>query len=219
MKQNLSVFDIVGPIMIGPSSSHTAGACRIGKTALKIAGGGFTRVDFYLHGSFAKTYKGHGSDKALVGGVLGFEPDDPRIRDSFDYAKERGLSYSFIPMDLGKVHPNTVRIVMTYPDGHEFAIQGSSIGGGNIIINEIDGNQVSYKGKKPTILASYPEQKGVIAFISNVLYDEGYNIDSMQTIKNDDQVMLIVELNEKLRPGIFDKMKMGRNFDFLKYLE
>lgn len=215
---NLSVFDIVGPVMIGPSSSHTAGANRIANVARKIAGKGFVKVDFHLHGSFAKTYKGHGTDKALVGGILGFSPDDERLKNSFELAKEAGISYNFIEDDLGDVHPNTVKIVMTYPDGKSFDVQGSSIGGGNIQINNILGNDVEYSGKNPTIIATYTEQKGIISYISAILYDAEYNIFGIKTMKDGNKVMLIVELDEGLRKDVFEEIKSGKDFIFIKYL-
>jgi L-serine dehydratase len=215
---NLSIFDVIGPIMIGPSSSHTAGANRIAKIARNIAGKGFDKVEFYLHGSFAKTYQGHGTDKALLGGILGYGPEDTRLRDSFELADKEKLDYKFIIEDLGNVHPNTVKIVLYYPDGRVFDVQGSSIGGGNIIINQILGNDTEYTGKNPTIIATYPEQKGVIARISYNLYEEGYNIFGMKTIKKDDTVMLVVELDEDLRQDVFEKIKAGKDFIFIKYL-
>lgn len=215
---NLSVFDIVGPIMIGPSSSHTAGANRIANIARNIAGVGYNKVDFYLHGSFAKTYRGHGTDRALVGGILGFGPEDERLRDSFELAKEAGIEYKFIESDLGSVHPNTVKVVMTYPDGSQFDVQGSSIGGGNIKINKIYGNPVEYSGKNPTLIATYKDQKGMIAFISSILYDQGYNIFNMRTIKDEDKVMLVTELDQGLKKDIYEKIKNGKDFIFIKYL-
>lgn len=215
---NLSVFDIVGPIMIGPSSSHTAGANKIANIARNIAGEGFNRVDFYLHGSFAKTLKGHGTDKALVGGVLGYGPEDERLKNSFEFAKEQGMEFEFHSEDLGNVHPNTVKILMTYPDGSSFDVQGSSIGGGNIKINKIYGNDVEYSGKNPTLIATYKEQKGIIAFISSILYDEGYNIFNMKTIKDNNKVMLVTELDQGLRKDVYDQIKNGKDFTFIKYL-
>ncbi|MGO3017511.1 MAG: L-serine ammonia-lyase, iron-sulfur-dependent subunit beta [Anaerococcus sp.] len=215
---NLSVFDIVGPIMIGPSSSHTAGANKIANIARNIAGEGFNRVDFYLHGSFAKTLKGHGTDKALVGGVLGYGPEDQRLKNSFELAKEQGMEFEFHSEDLGNVHPNTVKILMTYPDGSSFDVQGSSIGGGNIKINKIYGNDVEYSGKNPTLIATYKEQKGIIAFISSILYDEGYNIFNMKTIKDNNKVMLVTELDQGLRKDVYDQIKNGKDFTFIKYL-
>ena len=170
------VFDIIGPIMIGPSSSHTAGAARIGQVAISIVKDGFTRVDFHLHGSFAQTYKGHGTDKALLAGVLGFKPNDKRLRDSFKIADEEGLEYHFIKDDLGPVHPNTAKIVFYYPDGTTSSVTGSSIGGGNIEIIEINDVSISYNGKFPTIILRYREQKGVIYEVSKLLATNDYNI-------------------------------------------
>lgn len=128
-----SVFDILGPIMIGPSSSHTAGAARLGKEARNIVGEDFESVKFYLHGSFAETYKGHGTDRALVAGTLGMEPDDDHLKEALDIAKEKGIDVEFIPADLGiDKHPNTVKMVFTMKDGSKQEIMGSSIGGGNV---------------------------------------------------------------------------------------
>lgn len=128
-----SVFDILGPIMIGPSSSHTAGAARLGKEAREIVGEKFKAITFYLHGSFAETYKGHGTDRALVAGALGMEPDDDRLKDALNIAKSEGIEIEFIPADLGEdKHPNTVKMVFTKEDGTEQEIIGSSIGGGNV---------------------------------------------------------------------------------------
>ncbi|AFS78777.1 L-serine dehydratase, subunit beta [Gottschalkia acidurici 9a] len=130
-----SVFDILGPIMIGPSSSHTAGAARLGKEARNIVGDDFKAIKFYLHGSFAETYKGHGTDRALVAGALGMEPDDEKLRDALNIAKEKGIDIEFIPTDLGEdKHPNTVKMIFTKNDGSEVEVLGSSIGGGNIQI-------------------------------------------------------------------------------------
>ncbi len=128
-----SVFDILGPIMIGPSSSHTAGAARLGKEAREIVGEDFKAVKFYLHGSFAQTYKGHGTDRALVAGILGMEPDDDHLKDALNIAKEKGIDVEFIPADLGTdKHPNTVKMVFIMKDGTEKEVMGSSIGGGNV---------------------------------------------------------------------------------------
>lgn len=219
MPVNASIFDIIGPVMVGPSSSHTAGACKIANIARKIANPGFNEVDFYLHGSFAKTYKGHGTNRALVGGILGFGPEDDRIINSFEYAKEAGVTYNFIPTDLGGVHPNTVKMVFKYPDGKkDIEIQGSSIGGGAIVINKIYGNPIEYYAKRPTLFMSYGEQKGIIAFVSNVLYNNGYNIHDMKTIKDGDNVMLVCQLDEPLKDDILETITKGKDFTFIKYL-
>ena len=216
---NLSVFDIIGPVMIGPSSSHTAGANRIAKIARDLGGEGFTKVDFYLHGSFEKTYQGHGTDRALVGGVLGFGPEDERLRDSFKIADDEGLEYHFIKDDLGPVHPNTAKIVFYYPDGTKSSVTGSSIGGGNIEIIEINDVSISYNGKFPTIILRYKEQKGVIYEVSKLLATNDYNIESMKTVKADDEVTLIVELNEKLEVEIIDEIINNKRYDYANYIE
>ena len=220
MAVNASIFDIIGPVMVGPSSSHTAGACKIANVAQKMADPGFNEVEFYLHGSFAETYKGHGTNRALVGGVLGFRPEDDRIINSFEYAKEAGISYKFIETDLGAVHPNTVRLVFKYPDGRTpIDIQGSSIGGGAILINKIYGNPIEYYAKRPTLFMAYGEQKGVIAFVSNILYSNGYNIHEMKTIKEGDDVMLVCQLDEPLTKEALKTIEEGKDFTFIKYIE
>lgn len=220
MTVNASIFDIIGPVMVGPSSSHTAGACKIANVARKIVEPGFNEVDFYLHGSFAATYKGHGTNRALVGGVLGFGPEDDRIINAFEYAKEQGIAYNFIETDLGDVHPNTVRIIFKYPDGRgPIDIEGSSIGGGAIVITKIYGNKIEYYANKPTLFMSYGEQKGIIAFVSNILFDHGYNIHLMKTIKEGDNVMLVCELDEPLREDVLELIRKGKDFTFIKYLQ
>ena len=220
MAVNASIFDIIGPVMVGPSSSHTAGACKIANVAQKMADPGFNEVEFYLHGSFAETYKGHGTNRALVGGVLGFRPEDDRIINSFEYAKEAGISYKFIETDLGAVHPNTVRLVFKSPDGRTpIDIQGSSIGGGAILINKIYGNPIEYYAKRPTLFMAYGEQKGVIAFVSNILYSNGYNIHEMKTIKEGDDVMLVCQLDEPLTKEALKTIEEGKDFTFIKYIE
>ena len=153
MAKDYSVFDIVGPNMIGPSSSHTAGAARLGKSASKIAGKPVKEVNFLLHGSFAETYKGHGTDKALVGGILGFEPDDARIKHSFELAKEQGVKFEFIKTDLGEnVHPNTVKMEMILEDGSKSSVMGASIGGGNIKLTGMDGLSLDFNGSRSAVV-------------------------------------------------------------------
>lgn len=144
---NLSIFDIAGPVMVGPSSSHTAGACKIGQFARALFHATPKKVTFYLHGSFGEVYKGHATDRALLGGVMKFQTSDPRIRDSFDIAKEKKLKYEFIVKELGeKYHPNTVEIVLE-DDTHKMSVIGCSIGGGMIEIVKIDNFDVLIHGR------------------------------------------------------------------------
>ncbi|MCQ2771043.1 MAG: L-serine ammonia-lyase, iron-sulfur-dependent subunit beta, partial [Clostridia bacterium] len=175
--RGISVFDIIGPIMIGPSSSHTAGACRIAKVASRIAGEQIVKVNFLLFGSFSKTYRGHGTDRALVAGILGMSENDERIRDSFDIAKESGLEFNF-DIEEGETdfHPNTVEITMTTVGGEEVFVRGSSIGGGEIEINNINGAQLQYSGKNNAVMVTQEDTPGVIADVSTVLAKHGINI-------------------------------------------
>jgi iron-sulfur-dependent L-serine dehydratase beta subunit len=143
----LSIFDIAGPIMVGPSSSHTAGACKIGQFARALFHHKPTKVTFYLHGSFGEVFKGHATDRALLGGVMKFRTSDPRIKDSFEIAEEIGLEYQFIPKDLGAdQHPNTVKVVLESPKHPTMEVIGSSIGGGMIEILKVDNFDVYLKG-------------------------------------------------------------------------
>lgn len=213
-----NLFDILGPIMIGPSSSHTAGACRISKTARIISGAGFNKIKFYLHGSFAETYKGHGTDKALLAGALRMYPDDERLKDSFKIAEEQGLEYSFEKIDLGNVHPNTVKIEMYYPDGTMNTVIGSSIGGGNIKITEMNGIKINFTNEFPLLIIRYIDKRGIIAFISTVLSDAEYNIESMHTSNGEHGVTLVVEVDRNMDEETIEKIENNKNIDFVKHL-
>lgn len=182
--RDYGVFDIIGPVMIGPSSSHTAGAARLAKVARMIAGGKVSKVDFLLHGSFAKTYKGHGTDKALVAGIQNMDPWDETLRDSFEIANKNKIEYKLLETDLGDVHPNTVKFIITKEDGSVTQVTGSSIGGGNIIISDIDGQKVEFTGEHPTLLTQHKDLPGVISKISSILYEEDINIASMKVYRN-----------------------------------
>lgn len=213
-----SIFDVMGPIMIGPSSSHTAGAARIGRLAKKICGKDFTKVVFHLHGSFAKTYMGHGTDKALVAGALGMLPDDENLRDSFEIAKKRNVNYSFEEVDLGDVHPNSVKVEMFYEDGRVSYVIGSSIGGGNIKIIDIDGLKIDFTNAFPTLILKYNEQKGIISFVSTLLAENEYNIEKMITEKNNGIVTLLVEIDKELTDEMKSKILHNERFILTKYI-
>ena len=191
-------FDILGPIMIGPSSSHTAGAARLGKVSMEIAGEGFYGVDFFLHGSFAMTYKGHGTDKALVAGILGFRPDSPKLKDSFDIASKNNIEINFIKEDLGYVHPNSVKILFKYRDKDDFFVIGSSIGGGNIVINNINGNSVEFTGNKSTLILKYNDRKGVVRDVATILADDGLNIATLKVSRENNIATLVSELDSNV---------------------
>lgn len=207
MKQ-FSVFDIVGPDMIGPSSSHTAGAARISYMANKIFGLPIKTVVFELHGSFAKTYKGHGSDKALLAGIMGIRHNDDRLRDAYEIASGR-VDYSFVKIDLGDVHPNTVRITMTSDNGEISVIQGSSIGGGNAVITKIDDVDVEIDGMYDTLITVHKDKPGMINKQTQVLSQENINIAFMKVYRENkgENAIMVLETDEKISKESLSHLK------------
>lgn len=181
---NIGIFDVLGPVMIGPSSSHTAGAARLGKIARTIVNQPIKDVTFLLHGSFKETYKGHGTDRALVAGILGMMPDDERLRDALLIAEKEGLEVHFLPADLGQVHPNTVKILMTDCDDINWEVLGSSIGGGLVEIYEINGNKVKITGEYPTIITCHDDIPGTVSKVSTLFYDNDINIAHMTLVRS-----------------------------------
>lgn len=172
----MNVFDIIGPVMIGPSSSHTAGAARLGRVARTIFAGRPSRAYIGLCGSFAKTGKGHGTDKALVAGILGMGPDDTRIRESFRYAQEEGLEFTIEEISLDGAHPNTAVLVLSDEEGNTLRMRGASIGGGSIEVKELDEYQVDLNFETPTLIVVHEDHPGVIAAVTEALYREEINI-------------------------------------------
>lgn len=208
--KNYGVFDVIGPIMIGPSSSHTAGAARLGKIARVIAGEEIKEVKFELYGSFAKTYKGHGTDRALVAGILGMEPCDPRLRESLEIAEEIGLKIEFVEMKNGReTHPNTVKFYIKAISGNEYTVTGSSIGGGSIVVSEVNGNEVQFTGEYPTIIISNKDTPGVLSRVAAALYEEGINIAFMKLYRRGrgKNATMIFEVDSILTDEAVDKIK------------
>lgn len=165
----MNVFDILGPVMIGPSSSHTAGAARIGLMARTLLGQDAVRAEILLHGSFAKTYKGHGTDRALVAGILGMKPDDERLRDALRIAAERGVEIQFIETEFSDSHPNTAEIHLTAADGSTASLRGASVGGGAIEVVNINGMPVSLTGDYFTLIVIHRDAPGAIAEVTRIL--------------------------------------------------
>lgn len=207
--KGIGVFDILGPIMIGPSSSHTAGAARLGKIARSIAGGDIAEITFLLHGSFAKTYKGHGTDRALVAGILGMEPSDERLRNSMDIAKEKGIKFLFKEADLGDVHPNTVKFVIRTLNDKYCEVIGSSIGGGNIKIIEVDDNEVDFTGMYETLIIAHKDAPGVINKVTSILYSENINVAFMRVFRHQrgEEAIMIFEMDNKVSEELIEKIK------------
>ena len=180
----ISVFDVLGPNMIGPSSSHTAGAAKIAYLAQKMITGPLVQVDFTLYGSFARTYRGHGTDRALLGGMMGFTTDDMRIRNSFEIAEERGIAFQFQPNEEEtEVHPNTVDIHMVNKAGQEMTVRGESLGGGKVRISRINKVQVDFTGEYSAVIVIQKDRPGVVAHITKALSDRNVNIAFMRLFR------------------------------------
>ena len=169
----MNVFDIIGPVMIGPSSSHTAGAVRLGRVANKLTDNRpLKKVEITLSGSFAQTYKGHGTDRALLAGLMGYHSYSAEIRDALTIAKERGIDYEFIKEDIKGAHPNTARIHFVLEDGEEGTVEGASVGGGNILVSRVNGMDVEFTGENNTILVMHQDKPGVIAAVTQLMHFE-----------------------------------------------
>ena len=180
----MNIFDILGPVMVGPSSSHTAGAVRIGLIARRLLGGQPATARITLSGSFAATGTGHGTDRALVAGLLGMKPDDIRIPDSFALAVEQGLAFTFDKTELKEAHPNTAILQLSTAGGRELEVQASSLGGGRIMVNKLDGINVNFNGDSPTLIVHNLDQPGHVAEVTSMLSHKSVNIASMQLYRN-----------------------------------
>jgi L-serine dehydratase len=204
-----SVFDIIGPRMIGPSSSHTAGAARLGKVARRISGNDVAKVTFILYGSFAKTYKGHGTDRALLAGVMDMEPSDPDLGRSLDYAKKAGLDYEFVVNDADPPHPNTVKMVITGSSGKKTEVVGCSIGGGNIKVIQINGLNVEFTGEYPTLVIRHIDRPGVIAEVTSLMVKFNINIAFMRVFRQSrgQDAFMIIETDTEISKKVIAEVK------------
>ena len=209
----MDVFDIIGPIMIGPSSSHTAGACRIGKYARSILDEDVQTAEIYFSGSFAKTYRGHGTDKAIVAGLMGMDTDDLRIRNSLELAKEAGMDYVFIPTQIDDAHPNTVLLKITGVSGKYWEVEGASIGGGRISIRRINGTTVDISGDATTLLVYHLDTPGMISDVTSILARNGVNIGKFElrrAVKGGEAVM-VIEIDGDMDDSINDAIRSFPN--------
>lgn len=175
----MNIFEILGPVMVGPSSSHTAGAVRIGYVCRKLMGEKIVTADIGLYGSFLLTGKGHGTPQAIVAGLLGMTPDDARIPDSFEIAEAQGLKFTIGEAKLKEAHPNSVLLKLTGESGKELEVIGESLGGSIINIAQIDGLPANISGDYPTLIASNMDVPGMVAKVSKVLFNAKINIAQM----------------------------------------
>lgn len=203
------VFDIIGPVMIGPSSSHTAGAAKLGRMARTILGEAPVKALVKLHGSFAKTYQGHGTDKAIAAGLLGFAADDRRLKEALAIAPATGLKINFTTVNLGDTHPNTAVFFLTGASGRTVKVVGSSIGGGNIIIREIDGYQVEMTGQYNTLISIHRDKPGIVAMVTQILAQEQINIAFMQVSRRQRgaQALMVIEIDQPAPPSMLTEIR------------
>lgn len=218
----LSIFDVIGPNMIGPSSSHTAGAVSIALMARKMFPEPIQKVTFTLYGSFAKTYRGHGTDRALLGGILGFATYDERIRDAFAYAKEFQVEYEFIIDDQTQTnHPNTADIDILGVNGHTLSVRGESIGGGKMKIVRIDNIDVEFTGEYSTLIVHQQDKPGVVAHITQALSEYEVNIAFMRLFRENKgaNAYTMVESDQPIPEAVLDNIRTNPNVDDLMLIQ
>lgn len=208
----MNLFDILGPVMVGPSSSHTAGAVRIGLMGRRLLGGTPKKAEILLHGSFALTGHGHGTDRALVAGLLGMAPDDARIPDSFRYAQEAQMDYVFGTVNLRDAHPNTALLRLDDGNGQQVEFAAASLGGGRIRVEELDGQKVAFSGDLPTLIIQNRDQPGHVAEVTSMLSHRGINIATMQLFRDrrGGHAAMVIEMDQALDE---------RGLNWLRHLE
>lgn len=199
----MNLFDILGPVMVGPSSSHTAGAVRIGYMARRLLKDKPVRAQIFLHGSFATTGIGHGTDKALIAGLLGMLPDDIRIPEGFKIAEKEGLSFAFHNINLSDVHPNTALIILDGAGGRHVEVEAASVGGGRIMIHKLDGVEANFTAENPTLIIHNQDTPGHVARVTNMLAVENINIATMHLYrgdKRDGYAVMVIETDQPVPP-------------------
>lgn len=198
----INIFDMMGPVMVGPSSSHTAGAARIGNMGRTLLGEEVARADIGLHGSFAETGFGHGTDRALLAGLLGMKPDDLCIPNAYEEANRAGMAYSFRTVELRDAHPNTALLELTGKSGKQLTLQASSIGGGAIVVNKIDGIDVNFTGDFNTLIVRNQDESGSVAAITSILSQVHINVANMSVNRHrrGGDALMVIETDQHIKP-------------------
>lgn len=198
----INIFDMMGPVMVGPSSSHTAGAARIGNMGRTLLGEEVARADIGLYGSFAETGFGHGTDRALLAGLLGMKPDDLRIPNAYEEANRAGMAYSFRTVELRDAHPNTALLELTGKSGKKLTLQAASIGGGAIVVNKIDGIDVNFTGDFNTLIVRNQDESGSVAAITSILSQVHINVANMSVNRHrrGGDALMVIETDQHIKP-------------------
>ena len=217
----LDIFEILGPVMVGPSSSHTAGAVRIGRMARTLLGGEPVRAKIGLYGSFAETGQGHGTDKALVAGLLGLKPDDMKIHASFDLAKQRGMKFTFETARLREAHPNTAVLEVERADGKVLTLQAASTGGGRIRVDRLNGVEVSFTGNFNTLVIRHKDIAGELADVTRELSNGRVNIANMSLCRDrrGGDALTVIETDQKVPRVVRQLIGELRGVEGLTYYE
>lgn len=217
----MSVFNIIGPVMIGPSSSHTAGAVRIGAVARRLLGERPVAAVIKLHGSFAGTSKGHGTDRAIVGGLLGMDIADDRLRRSLEIAGAEGFSYTFSNVCLKNAHPNTAVIEVRGESGKSLTVAGASVGGGNIVIKQIEGLEVDFNGQYDTLVIQHRDTPGSVAAVTGALARDSINIAQMKVYRSDRGgfAIMVIETDQPLKKELVEAVRSYPNIIRAAYLQ
>lgn len=216
----MDIFDIIGPVMVGPSSSHTAGAVRIGYIARKLIGEPVEKAEILLGGSFLTTGRGHGTDKSIVAGLLGMMPDNIHIPESFEMAKEKGIGVVFGKLDLKDAHPNTVKLRLMGKSGANLEVVASSLGGGRIRVNQIDGITANFCGDYPTLVVRNQDTPGCVAKITSLLSFCGVNIATMQLYRNNrgGDAVSIIECDQEIDLNSINWLRQQKDIIKVTYL-
>ena len=217
----LDIFDILGPVMVGPSSSHTAGAVRIGNMARTLLGGEVKTAHIFLYGSFAETGKGHGTDRALVAGLLGMKPDNLEIPNSFELAREKGLQFDFGTAELREAHPNTAVLELESTRGDSLKIQAASTGGGRIRVDRLNDVDVSFTGMYHTLIIRSRDISGELADVAKRLSDGRVNIANMSLCRSrrGGNVLMVIEVDQKVSAEVRRSIEELSGVDHLTYYE
>ena len=217
----MTIFDIMGPIMIGPSSSHTAGAARLGRIARRLLGRTPARAEILLHGSFAATGRGHGTDKALTAGLLGMAPDDPRLPQAFDVAREEGMEVTVGSVNLQGAHPNTALLRLTAPDGRALEVRGASLGGGRVRVEAIDGLECTFSGDLPTLIIRNEDRPGQVAEVAGALSRRNVNIATMQLYRDmrGGLAVMVIESDQPIDPVAVKELQALDGIARVTYLD
>ena len=218
----MNLFDILGPVMVGPSSSHTAGAVRIGRMARRLLGEGTPRMArIALSGSFAATGQGHGTDRALVAGLLGMRTYDERIPMSFETAEEKGMAYVFSRVNLSGEHPNTARIELTGRSGKTLSMIASSLGGGRIQVVEMNGLRVSFSGDLPTLIVQNRDQPGHVRDVSDILAKDSVNIATLHLYRDypGGNAVMIIETDKSVHSESLDALRAIRGVTGVTFVQ